>query len=155
MATQAASGAPATNGGWVDPYTAFNFRIEVDGLTAGHFAECSGLGMKVNVLSYREGGNNQVLHRIPGRLDHANVTLRVGLTRSTELWEWMQAIVAGKCDRRQVHIVVLEADGHTEALRWTLDGAWPTEYYGAPLNAGGNDLAIETITLAFESLTRG
>ena len=154
MATQAASAAPAANGGRVDPYPNFNFRIEVDGVTMGHFAECSGPCMKINVLSYREGGNNQVMHRIAGAIDHANVTLRCGLTRSTELWNWVQAIAAGKTDRRQVHIVVLEPDGHTEALRWTLEDSWPTEYTSAPMNAGGNELAIETITLVFESLSR-
>lgn len=152
--TQAASPASAA-GGWVDPYRAFNFKIEMQGVTEGHFAECSGLGMKINVLSYREGGNNQVTHRIPGAVDHASVTLRVGLTRSVELWQWMQKIAQGTVERRNVSIVMLEPDGSTEAMRWNLLNAWPSEWYGAPLNAAGNELAIETITLVFEALERG
>jgi phage tail-like protein len=152
MATQAAS---STAGGRTDPYRAFNFKIEIQGVTEGHFAECSGLGMKISVLSYREGGNNQITHRIPGAVDHASVTLRAGLTRSTELWDWMQKIAKGNIERRNVSIVMLDSDGSTEVLRWNLLNAWPSEWYGAPLNAAGDGLAIETITLVFESLERG
>jgi len=157
MATEAAAPAPsaAGGGGWTDPYRAFNFKIEIQGVTEGHFAECSGLGMRVQVLSYREGGNNQVTHRIPGAVDYAAVTLRFGLTPSTELWQWMQKISQGNVERRNVSIVMLEPDGNTEALRWNLLNAWPSEWVGAPLNAAGNELAIETITLVFESLERG
>jgi phage tail-like protein len=154
MATASTSGNAAA-GGWTDPYRAFNFKVEVQGITEGHFAECSGLGMRLQVISYREGGNNQLTHRIPGAVDYAAVTLRYGLTRSAELWQWMQGIVQGNIDRRNVSIVMLEPDGNTEALRWNLLNAWPSECVGAPLNAGGNELAIETITLVFESLERG
>jgi phage tail-like protein len=154
MATASTSGNAAA-GGWTDPYRAFNFKVEVQGITEGHFAECSGLGMRLQVISYREGGNNQLTHRIPGAVDYAAVTLRYGLTRSAELWLWMQGIVQGNIDRRNVSIVMLEPDGNTEALRWNLLNAWPSEWVGAPLNAGGNELAIETITLVFESLERG
>ena len=153
MATQASPAA--ASGGWVDPYRAFNFKVEIQGVTEGHFAECSGLGMKISVLSYREGGNNQVTHRIPGAVDHASVTLRTGLTRSTELWQWMQKIAQGNIDRRNVSIVMLEPDGSSEAFRYNLMNAWASEWYGAPLDAAGNELAIETITLVFESLERG
>lgn len=154
MATSQAS-APAAAGGWVDPYRAFNFKVEIQGVTEGHFAECSQICMKFGVLSYREGGNNQVTHRIPGAVEHAAVTLRCGFTRSTELWEWMQKIARGNIERRNVSIVMLEPDGSTEALRWNLFGCWPSEWCGPMLNAAGNELAIETITLVFESLERG
>lgn len=153
MATQASPSA--ARDGWVDPYRAFNFKVEIQGVTQGHFAECSSVGMRINVISYREGGNNQITHRIPGSVDHAAVTLRCGFTRSTDLWDWMQKIARGEIERRNVSIVMLEPDGNTEALRWNLLNAWPSEWNGPLLNAAGNEVAIETITLEFESLERG
>lgn len=150
-----ADAAPATAAGaWEDPYRAFDFRIEISGITEGHFAECSGLGMKINVLSYREGGNNQVTHRIPGAVDHASVTLRGGITSSTVLFDWMQNILMGNIDRRNMSVIMLKPDGNTEALRWNLQRAWPSEWYCAPLNAAGNELAIQAITIVFESIER-
>ena len=142
-------------GSWVDPYRGFNFKLEVQGLTEGHFAECSGLGVKVNVISYREGGNNQVTHRIPGAVEYSGITLRYGLTKSTELWDWLQKVVQGNVERRNVSVVMLEPDGIAEALRWNLIDAWPSEWEGARLDASGKELAIESMTLVFESLERG
>ena len=151
---EAAKDAGAS-GGWVDPYRGFNFKLEIQGVTEGHFAACSGLGVKVGVISYREGGNHQVTHRIPGAVEYAGVCLRYGLTKSTELWEWLQKVLRGSVERRNVSVVMLEADGITEALRWNLINAWPCEWQGAPLDAAGNDLAIESMTLVFETMERG
>ena len=63
--------------------------------------------------------------------------------------------VTGKVSRRNVSVVMLDADGSTEVLRWNLLNAWPQEWYGAPLNAMSQELAIETLVLAHEGLDRG
>jgi phage tail-like protein len=150
-----AAEAGAQSGAWVDPFRGFNFKLEIQGVTEGHFAECSGLGVKIDVISHREGGNNQVTHKIPGAVEYTGVTLRYGLTKSTELWEWLQKVVQGNVDRRNVSIVMLDPDGITEGLRWNLINAWPALWQGAPLDASGSELAIESITLVFEGLERG
>lgn len=142
-------------GVWVDPYRGYNFKVEVQGVTEGHFAQCSGMGIKVNAITYREGGNNQISHRIPGAIEYADVTLRYGLTKSTQLWEWFLKVVQGKLERRNISIVVLDTDGITEALRWNLLNAWPSQWAGTPLDAMGNELAIESMTLVFEGIERG
>ena len=43
-------------GTWVDPFRAYNFKLEILGITEGHFTECGGLEAKVDVISYRQGG---------------------------------------------------------------------------------------------------
>lgn len=144
----------AQTGGWVDPYRGYNFKIEVQGVVEGHFAECTGIGIKVNAYSYREGGNSQVTHRVPGAVEYADVTLRYGLTASKELWTWFTKIVKGTVDRRNISIVVLDADGQSEGARWNLINAWPSQWSGAPLNASGNEVAIESMTFVFESIER-
>lgn len=158
MADEAQDQAPAAQagqgGGWTDPYRGFNFKLEVQGLTEGHFAECTGLGMKVHVISYREGGTN-LTHRIPGPVEYSGITLRYGLTKSTELWDWLQKVAQGNLERRNVSIVMLEPDGQLEALRWNLIDAWPSEWQGARLDASAKELAIESMTLVFEGLERG
>jgi phage tail-like protein len=150
-----AGAAPAQAGAWVDPYRGFNFKLEIQGVTEGHFVQCSGLGVRVDVISHKEGGNNAVTHKIPGAVSYDDVSLHYGLTKSTELWEWLQKIVQGQVDRRNASIVMLEPDGNTEALRWNLINAWPSVWRGAPLDATGSELAIESMTLVFEGLERG
>ena len=154
-AQQGQSAAPAQTGAWTDPYRAYNFKLEIQGVTEGHFTECSGLGVKVDVISYREGGNSQVIHRLPGQVSYADVTLRYGLTNSRQLWEWFLTSMRGKVERRNISIVLVDSDGVTEAMRWNLINAWVSEWRGAVLNASTHEVAIEAVTIVFETLERG
>ena len=154
-AQQGQSAAPAQTGAWTDPYRAYNFKLEIQGVTEGHFTECGGLGVKVDVISSREGGNSQVIHRLPGQVSYADVTLRYGLTNSRQLWEWFLTSMRGKVERRNISIVLVDSDGVTEAMRWNLINAWVSEWRGAVLNASTHEVAIESVTIVFETLERG
>ena len=154
-AQQGQGAAPAQTGVWTDPYRAYNFKLEIQGVTEGHFTECSGLGVKVDVISYREGGASQIIHRLPGQVSYADITLRYGLTNSRQLWEWFLTSMRGKVERRNISIVLLDSDGVTEAMRWNLINAWVSEWRGSVLNASAHEVAIESMTLVFETLERG
>jgi phage tail-like protein len=145
---------PTAPGTLADPYRAYNFKLLINNVTSGHFTEVGGLGVRVERISYREAGNNAVVRAIPGRVTYPPVTLRFGLTSSTELWDWLMTAVNGQVHRRNASIVLLDPAGSTEVLRWNLLSAWPQEWYGAPLDAMSRELAIETLVLAHEGLER-
>jgi|SRR5262245_13719815 len=149
---QEQSGAAVQTGAWVDPYRAYNFKLEINSVTEGHFTECSGLGVKVDVISYREGGNNQIVHRMPGQVSYAEITLRYGLTNSRDMWTWFLTAVSGKVERRNVTIVLMDSSGAAPVMSWILRNAWISEWRGAPLDASGHEVAVETMTLVFEEL---
>jgi phage tail-like protein len=144
----------AQPGNWVDPLRAYNFKLLINNVTEGHFTSVAGLGVQVERIAYREGGNNSVVRAIPGRVTYAAVTLRYGLTASEELWSWLMSAVEGRVSRRNVSIVMLDSSGSTEVLRWNLINAWPQEWFGAPLDAMSQELAIESLVLAHEGLQR-
>jgi phage tail-like protein len=144
----------AQPGVFIDPFRSYHFKLVIQGVTEGHFIECSNISIKVQALRYREGGQTQVVHRLPGPVEYGDITLRYGLTRSMELWNWFKAVVDGKPDRRNVSIVLLETDDTTEALRWDLVNAWPSSWRGAPLDAMAKEVAIEELVLVFETLDR-
>ena len=147
-----AAAAPAAT--FKDPYGAYNFKLVIQGVTEGHFTRCTGLGVKVEAIKYREGGTAQVVHRLPGRVEYADVTLYYGLTASKELWLWLESAMKGTVQRRNVSVVVLAHDGATEAVRFNLVNAWPSSWAGAPLDALSNEAAIEQLTLVYETLER-
>jgi phage tail-like protein len=152
MADAQTSTPAATN--LPDPYRSYNFKLQVQGVTEGHFAECSGMSASVQVISYREGGVSQAVRKLPGRVEYGDVTLRYGLTKSMELWNWFQASVKGKVERRNVSVLLLDTDGTTEVMRWDLVNAWLSAWRAASLDALGREVAVETLTLVFESLER-
>lgn len=138
----------------VDPYRNSNFLVEIDGITQAGFSECTGFEMSTDPIEYREGGQNTTARKIPGLTKYSNITLKWGLTDSKELYEWYREVVQGKVKRKNGSIVVLDADGVTEKVRWNFVDAWPTKYNPADFNAKGNEIAIETLELALEGIER-
>ena len=146
---------PAAQPGiYVDPFRSYNFKLEINGVTEAHFHECSNIGVKVHALKWRSGGASQVVHRLPGRVEYADITLRYGLTKSTDMWKWLLTAVNGTVERKNISICVLEQDGVTEALRWNLMQAWISEWRGTNLNALSHEVGIEEMVLVYETLKR-
>ncbi|MGH3004384.1 MAG: phage tail protein [Gaiellaceae bacterium] len=133
-----------------DPFPAFQFVVEIDGVTAAAFKEVSGLDGSVDVIEYREGADVSATSRkIPGLVRYANVILSRGLTDSRDLYDWWNAIVSGKADRRAAAIVLLDSE-RNPVRRWNLRAAWPARYAISALDAATSELVIETLELAHE-----
>lgn len=141
-------------GQWSDPYTSIHFAIDVNGITEGRFVECSPIEVDVESIKYREAGANQLVHLLPGRVEYADITLRYGMTKSGQLWDWMQTSINGKVDRRNVSVIMYGHDGSTEVMRWNLRNCWPRRWRGAALDALGSEVAVETLVLVFEEFER-
>ena len=142
----------AQPGNVVDPYRAYNFKLVIQGVVQGHFTNVEGLGLKIGRILYRSGGENSTVRVIPGQVEYTPVTLKYGLTDSTEMLQWLFKAVNGTVERRNVSIAMLNDAGSAEVRRWNLLGAWPCDWFGAPLDALGKDLAIETLSIAYDRL---
>ncbi|MCT9870848.1 phage tail protein [Paenarthrobacter aurescens] len=142
----------AQPGNVVDPYRAYNFKLVIQGVVRGHFTKVEGLGLKIDRILYRSGGENSTVRVIPGQVEYTPVTLKYGLTDSTEMLQWLFKAVDGKVERRNVSIAMLNDAGSVEVRRWNLLGAWPCDWFGAPLDALGKDLAIESLSIAYDRL---
>lgn len=137
-----------------DPYRGYNFKLRIGNFDQGHFTECSGLSVKTEVISYREAGSNQVLRHIPGPMEYSAVTLKYGLTDSKELYDWMMKVAEGNVERRNVTISLLDSQGKDVVMNWELHDAWPSEWQSAALNALDKGIAIESLTLVFDTMKR-
>jgi phage tail-like protein len=144
----------AVTGARVDPYRNFNFLVELDGIAQGSFSECSGLENTTEVVEHREGGDNTTVRKLPGKTTYSDITLKWGLTDSQELWRWRKEVIDGRFERKNGSIVVFDLTNKVEVARWNFVSAWPTKWDGGPFNAKGNEVAIETLVLAHEGLTR-
>ena len=138
-----------------DPYTSFNYWVFIDGLDVIGFSEVSGLQMEVEVEEYREGGNNDFIHKLPGpgRFPSA-LTLKRGLSsKSSRLWEWAELTRKGIIDRRTGAIVLLDSMGFPVKF-WSFEGAYPSKWVGPDLRASANEVVIESVELMHEGITQ-
>jgi phage tail-like protein len=136
-----------------DPFGNYNFLVELDGITRAAFQECSGFDSTIDVIEYREGGENTTLRKLPGMTKYGNITLKRGVTDDDELYTWHRQAVLGEFERKNGSIVLLGRSGE-EVARWDFERAWPTKYAGPDLNAQGNDNSIEVLELVLEDLKR-
>lgn len=138
-----------------NPYSAFNFIVEIDGEQIAAFQEVSGLESENTPIEYREGADAMnTLRKLPGIEKYPNVVLKRGITGSTALWDWRKEVRDGGTAFPPVRDVVihLQDEQHNNVYKWQLTNAWLCKLTGPTLNAQSNELAIETAELAYDRI---
>jgi phage tail-like protein len=136
-----------------DPYRVYKFKVELDGITRGGFREASGLDSSQDPIEYREGTDPLHAMKLPGLNKSSNISLKWGITDDAQLWEWRKKSIDGTVERKNGSIVLYN-DAGEEKIRWNFVEGWPTKWTGPGFNATGNEVAIETLEIAHEGLTK-
>ena len=135
------------------PHGKFRYKVEIDGLDAGGFSEVTGFDASIDVMEYREGDMVQTPMKIPGLKKYGNITLRQGLADSMVLYEWIAEGVNGAVNRKTITITLLDEE-EAPAASWQVINAWPMRYTAPDFNATSSEIAIETLEIAHEGMTR-
>ena len=140
------------------PYLQFNFLVDLgtgvtDGPGAG-FQECSEIGMSVDVIEYRNGNSKEnSVQKLTGLNKATDVTLKRGIIGLLNLYQWLDQIRNGDQNAIRDVTIQLQNEDHTAVvMTWKLRRARIVKHVSGPLNAKGNDVAIEEMTLAYERL---
>jgi len=138
-----------------DPLRNFRFRLEIAGIQQANFSEVTMGETTTDAVDYREGNEPPHVRKLDGLTKYGNITLKWGVTDSTELHDWHKAIVAGqiKANRKQVAIIVVDESGADKA-RFAIFEAWPMKYQPSGLNGKGNEVFIELLELVNEGIER-
>ena len=143
--------APAGNRN--DPYSKFNFLVEIEGITSSGFLSVEGLETMNEVIDYRTGSEQSTPRKLPGYHTFTNIILRRGWTGDSKLWEWRKRVIDGQVDRRSGSVVILD-NNRQEVGRFNFFEAWPAKWKGFSLDGKGNDVNVEEIELAVEKIER-
>jgi phage tail-like protein len=90
--------------------------------------------------------------KIPGVHTVGDVTLKRGVVNLSSLWNWLTQARGGESAPRHNATIVLRDEAGNPVQRWKLSGASPKKYTGPALSGNGNDVAIEELVLASESI---
>ena len=135
------------------PYGKFRYKVEIDGLEAGGFSEAPGFDASIDVIEYREGDMVQTPLKLPGLKKYGNITLKQGVADSMVMYEWMIAGVEGEVERKTITITILD-ETETATASWQVINAWPAKYTAPDFNATSSEVAIESLEIAHEGMTR-
>lgn len=130
-----------------------NFKVEIEGVTQGAFAQCSGVEVEVEVVEFHDGDDLNERKR-PGQTRYANIVLKRGYTNTEELWNWMKAVIDGKVERKAGSII-LQADDGSEISRYNFFEGWPCRWKGYEFDAGGTGASVEELEITVERIERG
>lgn len=177
-----------------DPLRSFKFNVVIPlstqngpqgGLARLGFMSLSGLGIAIEPLTYREGGDNLTTRKMPGQADFNPITLSRGLFPTDyDNWYWMSnlftamygggvnPVIGGTATtdfRTTMYVGVLQHPNNTPQaangpsyqssyqqqssivqVSFKLFSAWIGSLAYSDLDAGGNAVAVEQMTLNYE-----
>src|SRR5215213_3730281 len=131
-----------------NPYSAFNFVVEIDDQQVAAFQEVTGLDSENTPIEYREGADAvNTVRKLPGIEKYPNLTLKRGITGSLVLWEWRKEARDGNGSFPPVRNVTIQLQNevHEAVMKWTVTNAWCSKLTGPTLNATSNEIAVETM----------
>jgi phage tail-like protein len=129
------------------------FKISVPDIDIGMFRECNGLSMEFDVFEWAEGGNNEFVHNLPGRVRYPLLTLSRGLTDQDALqkWFWQSRL---KPDLKEITVELHTPAGDTTRA-WVFADAYPVRWTGPRVAVDAAGMATESLDIAHSGLKVG
>jgi len=128
-----------------------HFELTVTGSTLGRFQVCSGLELSFEVYEYAEGGNNEFVHRLPGRLRYPNLVLTYGMTNDKALMDWFWK-TRTKAELKEIRIRLMRDNASDPLRTWAFADAYPVRWSGPTLQSGSPTMATEVLEIAHAGL---
>jgi phage tail-like protein len=135
----------------VETYPTCRFYVKIGGETQGVFTEVSGLQVELEVMDYREGGNNSFIHRLPGFAKVSTLSLKRGIVRKNDFYTWFKQIADGQFVSKNVSVIMYNVDG-SPVMTWNFTNAYPVKWIGPHFQASESAVVVETLELAHEGI---
>ena len=107
--------------------------------------------MTLELEDYNEGGNNGTVLKFPKRAKYAEITLKKGITKDTQLFDWFYGFTQGAGTRKDGVITLRNARGEPHTV-WGFRRGLPSAYKGPQLNAQQSGVAGQSSTITHEGL---
>ncbi len=140
-----------------DPLRKFRYRLEIDNIEQAGFSEVTVGDSSTDPIEYREGDEPTTARKLNGLNKYGNITLKWGITESTELADWHQLVVDDATpldDARRAVVIRVQNEAGEEKAAFEVVKAWPCKYDPSDMNATGNEVAIDTLELCNEGIRR-
>lgn len=140
-----------------DPAIGFHFALEVQGKVTGYFTEISGLGSETEVIDHKvvtEKGQ-EVVQKLPGRLKWQDITLKRGVTKDMQIWQWRKMVEDGDVEGARSNGSIIMFDQTLSPIaQWNFERGWPAKVSGPQLQSDSNNFALEEMTIVYEYIER-
>lgn len=135
-----------------EPALSLTYKVTIDGvIPLGTWSKIEGLGFSHEVKEYREGGVNGYMHKLVGPVKFDNVRMSRPVDSESFLISiWLAANLV-KVVPQTMAITAMDSAGN-EITTWNLAGVVPVKWQGPSLDINGNQVAMETLELAYTEM---
>lgn len=143
------------------PPPAFNFKVvfaALGGAFDTSFQEVSGIKASIDPEPYNELGENNYVLQLPKPPTYGPLVLKRGIAdMKSPLVKWCRSVFEGSFVKPiapmpvQVHLI---GENSVPVRSWSFSNAFPISWEVDSFNSTKNEVAIETITLRYDSLSR-
>ncbi len=139
-----------------NPYQKFNWIVSIDDFAKAGFKTCSGLEKTVNILKYRDGGDNNYERKEPGFTTYADITLARGMSQDKDMISWanesmnLDGVAKTATQLKRDLTIQLRDPRHIGVRQWNVYEAFIASYKFDDLDASSDDFIIETMVIAHE-----
>jgi len=135
-----------------DPALSISYKCTIDGfIPLGTWSKIDGLGYEYQVTEYREGGVNGYTHKLVGPVKYTNLRLTRPVDEGSMLVAaWLSSNLV-KVVPQTMAITAMDSAG-SDITTWNLAGVVPVKWSGPSLDIFGNQVANETLELAYEMI---
>lgn len=144
----------------IPPPVAFYFQVDFVGpldIEDMAFLEVSGMTMELETQEIDMGGGHKRV--VPMRQKHGNLVCKrpLHIIVLSDLSLWTHATMMGGVDEKitpcDLIVKLLDAEGDPQC-GWYIKGAFPVKWDIAGFDSKKNDVALETIEFAYDTVTR-
>ena len=122
------------------------FKVEVGGHDLGNWSKCEGLDVEWEIADYRAGDSGNQRWYFPANTKYSKIRIvRAASPQSKDVQAWLKSNSFEH--KKESGKVTLYDSGYTEVMSWELVEAMPTKWSIAPFEAGGSNVALETLEL--------
>ena len=122
------------------------------------FQEVSGIKTRMDVEEIREGGENRFVYKLPKQIKPDNLVLKTAVqTQESPLVKWckktLESDFSNPIKPMDVHVMLLNHEGQA-LMHWHVHNAYPVSWEIGAFQSTKNEVAIETLELAYTHSTR-
>lgn len=139
---------------------AMRFKVEVGGMTLGHWASCEGLKVEFKTENVADGGSYGYQAVLPVAISYGPVTLKRAMLQadSDKVMTWLRAArdqwvnydgTGQAYPSYTATITLLDVYG-AQVQSWTLRDVYPVSWSGPALSAEQSKIAVETLVIEHE-----
>ena len=114
------------------------------------FQEVSGLSVEMEMETRAEGGEHRFVHQLPVRAKYGDVTLKRGKFLGSGVLQWARRALED-FEFKPVNVMIsMLNEQHIPLYNWYLVNAVPKQMEISGINAGNNEILVESMTLTYQ-----